>query len=525
MIISRPHRIHLGLVAVIAAAVTFLAGAGLPQAIAGDRGVTVESTSKGAIDKARNIRGHALIIGNSRYRFISPLSNPANDATDIAAILKNLGFEVTLKVDATHRAMENEVLRFGRKLRKGGVGLFYFAGHGVQVAGRNYLIPIDANVDSESDIKFDTVDAGRILGKMEDAGNGINIIILDACRNNPFVSKFRTENRGLAKMEAPTGSILAYSTAPGSVAADGEGRNGLYTEKLLKYLKKEGLSKEDCFKKVRIEVMEESAKKQVPWESSSLTADFYFISPQRVEALAKNDGPSESVEILYWESIKDSKDIQQYQSYIDDFPDGSFVKLAKIYIKKYSKEKKPVENREKKQPIAKLIPSLDKDSLSKDKPASQINGKYKIAILPSYFGYFHGITGLAGFNQPNEVLRAVNSIEEVDVSYFYRDDKNLDEDKFWERNSIFSEPELNAKSAIQFSKTINVDLALMVRTKYDSGFDIFIYILDLHNSKLLTYSATSVFHDNYLHELEKSVSGSLRNYLNGNMKFFKVRDI
>ena len=163
-------------------------------------------------------RRHALVIGNSRYRFISTLANPANDATDMAETLKSMGFTVTLKVDATQRAMETEILKFGRQLRKGGVGLFYFAGHGVQVDGRNYLVPIDADVVSPSDIRYETVDAGRILGKMEDAGNGINIIILDACRNNPFAGNVRTLNRGLTKMEAPTGSILAYATAPGSVA-------------------------------------------------------------------------------------------------------------------------------------------------------------------------------------------------------------------------------------------------------------------------------------------------------------------
>jgi uncharacterized caspase-like protein len=206
-------------------------------------------------------RRHALVIGNSRYRFIPTLSNPANDATDMAETLKSMGFTVTLKVDATQRAMETEILKFGRQLRKGGVGLFYFAGHGVQVDGRNYLVPIDADVVSPSDIKYETVDAGRILGKMEDAGNGINIIILDACRNNPFAGNARTINRGLTKMEAPTGSILAYATAPGSVAADGKGRNGLYTSKLLKYMQQEGLSIEDCFKKVRVAVMAGVRKK------------------------------------------------------------------------------------------------------------------------------------------------------------------------------------------------------------------------------------------------------------------------
>ena len=134
-----------------------------------------------------------------------------------------------------------------------------------------------AVIEGQSDVRYEAVDAGFVLGKMEDAGNGLNIIILDACRDNPFARSFRSSEKGLAKMDAPVGSILAYATAPGSVAADGAGRNGLYTSKLLKYLPQPGLKIEDLFKQVRREVLAESGSGQVPWESSSLAGDFYFV--------------------------------------------------------------------------------------------------------------------------------------------------------------------------------------------------------------------------------------------------------
>jgi len=234
-------------------------------------------SSSGASDRAIQIKERrlALVIGNSKYK-TSPLKNPVNDARDMANALKKLGFVVSLETDAAQKTMERSIREFGRQLKSGGVGLFYFSGHGLQVYGRNYLLPVDAKIESPSDVKFEGVDAGRVLGKMEDAGNNLNIIILDACRDNPFARSFRSSEQGLAKMDAPTGSILAYATAPGSVAADGLGRNGLYTSKLLKYMMTPGLAIERVFKNVRIDVINESGKRQVPWESSSLTGEFYF---------------------------------------------------------------------------------------------------------------------------------------------------------------------------------------------------------------------------------------------------------
>jgi uncharacterized caspase-like protein len=224
---------------------------------------------------AQPVRRVALVIGNGAYPS-GPLKNPVNDARDIAAALRNLGFEVILRENATLRQMEEGVDELWKRLRGGGAGLFFFAGHGLQVAGRNYLVPVDARLVVEQDVKYRCMDAGLVLGRMEDAGNGLNIVILDACRNNPYARSFRSASEGLAKMDAPKGSLIAYATAPDSVAADGLGRNGIYTGQLLRHMRTPGLSIEDLFKRVRVGVLGETSDRQVPWESSSLTGNFSF---------------------------------------------------------------------------------------------------------------------------------------------------------------------------------------------------------------------------------------------------------
>jgi len=218
----------------------------------------------------------ALVIGNSAYKD-SPLKNPVNDATDIAAVLKELGFKVVLRTNANYRQMKDAIREFGSQLEKGGVGLFYFAGHGLQFKGQNFLVPVGANIEREAHIEDDSVNAAFVLALMEEARNRVNIVILDACRNNPFVRGSRSASRGLAQMDAATGSLVAFATAPGSVAADGEGRNGIYTKHLLQQLRVPGVPVELMLKRVRNGVIEETKERQTPWESSSLRgSDFYF---------------------------------------------------------------------------------------------------------------------------------------------------------------------------------------------------------------------------------------------------------
>jgi len=232
-------------------------------------------------------RRTALVIGNASYE-TGPLRNPVNDATDMASALQRLGFDVTLLRDAKLRTMEEAIEAFSVKLRKGGVGLFYFAGHGVQVAGENYIVPIGSRISREQDVRFETIQVGRVLGGMEDAGNDVNLIILDACRDNPFARSFRSgAQRGLAVSQAVRGSLMAYATAPGKTAADGNGRNGVYTQQLLRYITTPGLKVEDVFKRVRLSVEDATNGQQTPWETTSLRGDFYFTGPGSTDVSAR----------------------------------------------------------------------------------------------------------------------------------------------------------------------------------------------------------------------------------------------
>lgn len=223
---------------------------------------------------------NALVIGNSQYQ-VGALRNPANDAQDMATRLNHLGFDVTLLLNTGQEKMEQAINEFGRQLYQGGVGLFYYAGHGVQVHGENYLIPVNAHIESESDVRYKAVNIGQLLGKMGEARNGLNIVILDACRDNPFAKEFRSASRGLAVVSssAVKGTLIAYATSPGKVASDGEDRNGLYTKHLLKNLQTPGLPVEQVFKRVLQGVERETNGKQTPWTSSSFSGDFYFVPP------------------------------------------------------------------------------------------------------------------------------------------------------------------------------------------------------------------------------------------------------
>lgn len=232
----------------------------------------------------------ALVIGNSQYRD-SPLPNPVNDARAIARALSDSGFTVTRKENASQKEMQLAMREFGDSLKSGGVGLFYYAGHGMQVKERNFLIPVDAQIQREDEVAYNSVDAGQVLDKMEAANNRLNIVILDACRNNPFARSFRSGGAGLAQMDAPVGTLIAFATAPGSVASDGEGQNGLYTQHLLQSLQKPGAKIEDVFKNVRAAVRKDSGGKQIPWESTSLEGDFIFVPQPPAPSVAVGTAP------------------------------------------------------------------------------------------------------------------------------------------------------------------------------------------------------------------------------------------
>jgi len=220
----------------------------------------------------------ALIIGCSNYIYVENLTNPVNDANAMGTALQALGFETIKVLNPTQKELKISIDDFGEKLHKYKTALFYFAGHGIQVKGMNYLIPTDANLKNEKMVEYDCVEANRVLSLMEDSKSLVNIVILDACRNNPFERSLGRGGgmRGLATMDAPKGSLIAYSTSPGKTASDGHGENGLYTEALLTQITIKHRTITSLFQDVRKEVIEKSNNEQVPWESTSLTSDFYF---------------------------------------------------------------------------------------------------------------------------------------------------------------------------------------------------------------------------------------------------------
>lgn len=226
----------------------------------------------------QNYHKRALIIGNGSYVYGGSLSNPVNDARAMAEVLERLGFNVSKYENIRQIDMKKAVDDFGKKLKGYEVGLFFYAGHGIQVDGVNYLIPIDAKIDTRNDVEYNCVRAGRILSRMEEAESMINIIILDACRDNPFERSWTRSamGKGLAFMDAPSGSIIAYATSPGTTASDGPGQNGVYTSALLQHMQTPNIAIEEMFKRVRIAVENQTGKRQIPWESTSLKGNFYF---------------------------------------------------------------------------------------------------------------------------------------------------------------------------------------------------------------------------------------------------------
>ena len=275
----------------------------------------------------------ALVIGNTRY-VDAPLKNPANDARAIAGELQRFGFQTVLKLDAGRTEMIEAIRAFADTLaQKKGVGTFYYAGHGAQIAWKNYLIPVDAVIDRLEDMQAKTVELKALLDGLVRAQNPMNVIILDACRDNPFGSKVPIEQKGLSQFDAPPGSLLAYATSPGNVAADGEGANGLYTENLLRELKAPETKIEDVFKRVRLAVRRSSQGQQLPWESTSLEEDFYFLPPKQVRKLSEDELEKQfEEELAIWEKIKDLKEPAPIEDYLRRFPSGKFSELAQFRL-------------------------------------------------------------------------------------------------------------------------------------------------------------------------------------------------
>ncbi|MCX7156590.1 MAG: caspase family protein [Rhodocyclales bacterium] len=275
----------------------------------------------------------ALIIGNAGYRD-APLDNPVNDAKAVSGLFTQAGFTVDSRLNTTRVDMISAIERFGAAAKRSETKLvvFYYAGHGAQLDWRNYLLPVDAVVQRQEDMKQRCVDLGLLLGQLSAAKDKTFVVILDACRNNPFGSAYRPEQKGLSQFDAPVGSLLAYATSPGNVASDGSGANGLYTENLVRELSQRGTRIEDALKRVRLNVRLASHGEQIPWETTSLESDVFIfdegqkkLSESELEKLVEAD-------VTEWARIKSSKKIDDWVAYLRNFPNGRFAEIAQMRL-------------------------------------------------------------------------------------------------------------------------------------------------------------------------------------------------
>jgi hypothetical protein len=289
----------------------------------------------------------ALVIGNSNYQNVTALVNPSHDSRLVAKTLSTLGFTLIggreqNDLDKSH--FDKAVEQFGDHIAGADVALFYYAGHGVQVHGSNYLVPIDANPTRESDIDFQFVDSATVLDQMEDAKAKLNLIILDACRNNPFGGRgLRAVAAGLAEMRAPDGTLISYATQPGSVASDGDKGDSPFTLALVHEIQQPGDDIFRVFNQVGVVVERESGGAQQPWVAASpIQGDFYFAGSAPAVSNIASSAPDPDV--VFWQSIENSQDAGDYQAYLKEFPDGRFAPLARSRVVKYQQVKSPTSN-------------------------------------------------------------------------------------------------------------------------------------------------------------------------------------
>lgn len=329
----------------------------------------------------------ALVIGNSAYQNTSPLRNPANDADLIGQKLLEVGFEVIKAKDLSHAKTQQLIAKFADKIPdvgEDGIVLFYYAGHGIQYNGENFIVPVDANLQTDTDIILQGINTSVVLKIIELAGAKTNVIVLDACRNNPFVGVSRSVNNGLARMDSPSGSLIAYSTAPGEVALDGKGKNSPYSEALAKHLTDPSLTLEQIFKKVRRDVYYATEKAQTTWESTSLIDEIYLASKTPDQKTEPAKKPLAAVEEEnFWNQIRDKNDPDLFRTYLQLFPSGKYREIA----------------------VAQLPRAED----PKDKQ-SQVTNKfdYSNQVLETRFAKFNKIIALL---TDNNIQRAIQSYD------------------------------------------------------------------------------------------------------------------
>jgi hypothetical protein len=414
----------------------------------------------------------ALVIGNGAYPG-APLRNAVNDARSMSDSLARLGFRVITAENAGRDTMQKSILDFAAMLKDDSTGLFYYAGHGVQSRGKNYLLPVDAEVASERALKFEAVNVQAVLEEMAFAGNRVNIVILDACRNNPFERRFRGGSRGLAAIDAARGTLIAYATSPGSVAADGDGDNGLYTAELLAALAVPDLKAEEVFKRVRVAVSDRSGGAQVPWESSSLTGDFVFNrrgEQVRVAAAAPTAAIGSDHEALFWETIKNSDNPDDFRAYLHQYPEGTFAGLARIRV------------------------SALESSARGEKPLGAGDGPLKVALLPFDGWHIGGKLPMALNNMERGVSHVIKNVPRLELVYVYDQDGGNDPrvgtaKRYWEGPARDKSP--NREEMLTAGRQLGADVVFTYFFERDeSQIKVTGYALDVHTGKMLKRDIT-----------------------------------
>ena len=380
----------------------------------------------------------ALIIGNSAYAN-APLLNPANDAQAMSDVLRRLGFQVVELRDGSKAQMSGAISKMSDTLKgKQGVGMLYYAGHGLQLDWRNYMVPVDANIKSAADVPRQAIELSSVVDVFNAAGNRMNIVVLDACRDNPF-GKDTSTAKGLAQLDAPPSTFLAYATAPGNVAEDGDEKsgNGLYTQYLLQELKRPTAKIEDVFKRVRLNVRKQSQGRQIPWESTSLEDDFFFndgvkytIKPEDLARMAANSNKAanaanekEQLAKLQeldrlaavarandqrlskeqqkekafkesktaWDAIKASTQPEDFYSFLQRFPNaGELTEMAEYRLNQISKPK-----------ITAAVGKGQDASLGYTGPRFKVGDRYEFQLTDSLTGvvkntYVNRVTSIEG---------------------------------------------------------------------------------------------------------------------------------
>jgi len=320
---------------------------------------------------------HGLVIGNGAYAHVTRLANPINDARSIAGIMRELEFEVDYVEDADLATMRAAVDRLRHQVARGGVGLTYYAGHGVQYRGVNYLLPTDIAIRSADQLPANAVTLNNCLENVNNAGAALGIFLLDACRNNPFGDISSTMGAGLATVQQSAGeTFIAYAAAAGEVAYDGgAGRNSPFTSALVAALEQPGRDIFEVFREVRGRVREATEGRQLPWLSTSLERSFVFRPPPSAEPAPPVRRDEISEEKILWEAIKPSAAIQDFQKYVELFPDGAFVEQAKARVAALDTSEFPALP----QPIVEVSPDAKAGATACDMVAADPDDPYRVA--------------------------------------------------------------------------------------------------------------------------------------------------